>query len=77
MYLGIQRSIVSFSVLILNMDDGKKIAPVKDYGAFLRLKKGMIVCELKDKELWQVSPAELSSIVILSTSAISSEVVKL
>ncbi|MBW9141575.1 MAG: CRISPR-associated endonuclease Cas1, partial [Candidatus Aramenus sp.] len=29
------------------------------------------------KELWQVAPAELSSIVILSTSAISSEVVKL
>ncbi len=60
------------------MDEvGKKIAFVKDFGAYLRVVKGMIVCELKDKQLWSVSPVELSSIVILSNCAISSEVIKL
>ncbi|QKR00761.1 CRISPR-associated endonuclease Cas1 [Metallosphaera tengchongensis] len=57
--------------------DGKKLAFVKDYGAYLRVNKGMIVCEVKGRQIWSVSPAELSSIVVIATSSISSEVVKL
>lgn len=59
------------------MKDGKKIAFVKDHGAHLRVNKGMIECSVKDEVKWSVSPSELSSIVVISRSAISSEVIKL
>ncbi|AEB95207.1 MULTISPECIES: CRISPR-associated endonuclease Cas1 [Metallosphaera] len=55
----------------------KKIAFVKDFGAYLKVKEGMIVCSLKDRVLWTVSPVEVHSIVVLATSSISSEVIRL
>ena len=40
----------------------KRVAFVKDYGAYLKVEKGLIVCKLKGNTLWSVSPAELHSI---------------
>ncbi|AWS00431.1 CRISPR-associated endonuclease Cas1 [Metallosphaera hakonensis] len=55
----------------------KKIAFVKDYGAYLRVKNGLIECSVKDQVKWKVSPAEIHSIVFLVTSSVSSEVIRL
>jgi CRISPR-associated protein Cas1 len=55
----------------------KRVAFVKDYGAYLKVEKGLIVCKLKGNTLWSVSPAELHSIVVLSRASVSSEVINL
>jgi CRISPR-associated protein Cas1 len=57
--------------------EGGTIAFVKDWGAFLHVKDNMIVCSLKGKDMWSVSPVELSSIVFLVTGSVSSEVIAL
>ncbi|QGA53973.1 CRISPR-associated endonuclease Cas1 [Sulfolobus sp. E5-1-F] len=54
----------------------KKIAFVKDFGAYLKLEKGLITCKVKEQTLWSIAPTELQSIIILVNSSISSEVVK-
>ena len=55
----------------------KKIVFVKDWGAYVRVNKGMITCVVKDEVKWSLSPAEISSIIILANSSISSEVINL
>ncbi len=54
----------------------KKIAFVKDYGAYLKIEKGLITCKIKDQVKWSIAPTELHSIIVLTNSSISSEVVK-
>ncbi|AKA74480.1 CRISPR-associated endonuclease Cas1 [Saccharolobus solfataricus] len=54
----------------------KKIAFVKDYGAYLKVEKGLITCKIKNQVKWSIAPTELHSIVVLTNSSISSEVVK-
>ena len=55
----------------------KKTAFVKDWGAVLRVNKGRIECSVKGQVKWSLSPAEVSSIVFLVTSSLSTEVIKL
>lgn len=55
----------------------KKIAFVVDYGAYVKVEKGLIVCRVKGEVKWAISPAELHSLVILASSSISSEAIKL
>lgn len=54
-----------------------KIVFVKDWGSYLKVNKGMIECYTKKVLKWSISPVEVSAIVFLVNSSISSEVIKL
>ncbi|ARM74586.1 CRISPR-associated endonuclease Cas1 [Acidianus manzaensis] len=58
-------------------NNNKKIVFVKDWGAYLRVKNGLITCYLNKEEKWSVSPFEISSIVVLTNCLVSSEVIRL
>ncbi|BAB64977.1 putative CRISPR-associated protein Cas1 [Sulfurisphaera tokodaii str. 7] len=55
----------------------KRIAFVKDWGAYLRVNKGKIECVAKNEVKWSLSPAEVSSIIFLVNSSLSTEVIRL
>ncbi|BDC18764.1 CRISPR-associated endonuclease Cas1 [Acidianus sp. HS-5] len=55
----------------------KRTAFVKDWGAVLRVNKGRIECSVKGQVKWSLSPAEVSSIIFLVTSSLSTEVIRL
>lgn len=59
------------------MVESKKIVFVKDWGAYLRVKNGLITCSVRDEVKWSISPVEISSIVVLVSSSISTDVIRL
>ncbi|AEE93269.1 CRISPR-associated protein, Cas1 [Acidianus hospitalis W1] len=66
-----------YNSVIPNFPMDKKIAFVKDYGAYVRVNNGLFECVVNKEVKWKLSPVELHSIVFLVNSSLSSEVVRL